>query len=170
MTSLENQFGITQEQILEAKNKVDKVMRRKNVALFKDEYSKNLFHKIATFWLCIPNITDYRVRYQDHYELNKAEYFIVNFDRDEEHEEVAFAQLVFKYGGCTCSVLEIDPYQPDDTECQDFQMILTDKMVRELFEDLDFIKEVNVKENLASLFEINLEDNSTKNITPYSMI
>lgn len=42
MNNLENQFGITQEQILEAKNKVDEVMRRKNVALFKDEYSKNL--------------------------------------------------------------------------------------------------------------------------------
>lgn len=170
MNNLENQFGITQEQILEAKNKVDEVMRRKNVALFKDDYSKNLFHKIATFWLCIPHITDYRVRYQDHFELNKAEYFIIDFDREEDHEEVAFAQLVFKYGNTSCSVLEIDPYQPDDSEWQDFQMVLTDKMVRDLFEDLDFIKEVNVKENLAGLFDISLEDNSTKNITPLSLV
>ena len=49
-------------------------------------------------------------------------------------------------------------------------LVKTDKMVRDLFDDLDFIKEVNVVENLAGLFDISLEDNSTKNITPLSLV
>lgn len=148
-------YGITQTIFNEAEQKVNEILSsHSNMAKFKDENSEKLFKQVARFWLCLSKISDkYDVKCDDRVLSSKK--FVIDFDRDENHEEQAFPDLSYVMGHSTIThFLDITPLMDEN---HNYEMCITVGNVKSLLKSIEIVlarpEKIN---NLAEMFGIDV--------------
>lgn len=116
---------LSSEALSNIKAKIDNHIN--DSAQFASEESEMKFRKLAQLWLSLKYImTDYRIVYENYYNLNNASLFITS----DKVSEGPFLLLSFKLGNSVVSVLEADAYKNDfSDESEDFKMDFEDKNI-----------------------------------------